>query len=265
MKQVGSFQRKTKIRPAEANQDLDIDVLVILRVANRFAKSGERGYTPGDGLEAVKSGLTDHETYKAMKPRKDAPVITLKYADGFSFELIPAMIDKTGRYTTRIDPPSYLVATAEGWEPNDYDFDAACITALNQSDVVKRNLVPLIKMLKQFNREHDIPITSFHTELLVAAGLVPRLVEWDRGGYSWDFRHMVAAYFERSARLVKTPIQLAGSVTPPYRSELTDRKLDRVANEFEALGKTAWKLCKVEETKAIKQWAKFMGDPFPDW
>lgn len=264
VKQVGSFQRKTKIRPAKDNGDLDIDVLVILRIAHRFAKSHERSYSTNDGLEEVKSGLTDHDTYKAMKPRKDAPVVTLKYTDGFRFELIPALIDGTGVHTSREEPASYLVATANGWQPNDYDFDAASITAMNQSDAVKGKLVPVIKILKHFNRVHDIPLKSFHTELLVATVLVPQLVQWNKARMTWSFQHMLAAYFSLAANRVQTPVQLVGSVTPAFDSELTSRQLRQVAKDFETLGETAWKLCEVDGSNAVKRWAKFMGDPFPN-
>lgn len=258
VKQVGSFQRKTKIRPESDNEALDIDVLVVFATAHEFSANG---LSPADGLKRVKGGLTDDGTYEAMRPRTDAPVVTLVYADGFRFELIPAYQDRTGRHTTREDPPSYLVATNDGWCPNDYDYDARAITAINQSAVVRGKVVPLIKILKKFNRIHDIPLTSFHVELLVATKLVSRLKEWQAKGYTWGYRHMVAEFFSGSAGVIGQSLQVPDSVTPPYKSDLSLWTISSIRKRYEEFGSRAWRLCEAEAD--LLAWAKFMGDPFP--
>ncbi|MCL4318828.1 MAG: hypothetical protein M1596_02890 [Firmicutes bacterium] len=261
VKQVGSFQRKTKIRPITDNDNLDIDALVILSRAERFV---EDGLSPSRAMEKVRDSLKSDDTYKTMRPHSDSPVVVLKYADGFQFEFIPAYIDGTGKYIKRTEPASYLVATSKGWMPNDYDYDAECITALNQSSTVQGKLVPFIKIIKMFSRDHEIPLKSFHTELLVAISLIPRLKDWEAHGYTWGYKHMLAEYFSAAARSVQTPAHLSGSVTPLQDSHLSSKQLISIGKDFKTLGEETWKLCKVDGPQGVRAWARFMGSRFPE-
>ncbi len=188
----------------------------------------------------------------------------LKYADGFQFEFIPAYIDGTGKYTKRTEPVSYLIGTSKGWIPNDYDYDAECITALNQSSTVQGNLVPFIKIIKTFTRDHEIPLKSFHTELLVAISLVPQLKAWEAHPYTWSYKHMLAEYFTEAADSVQTPAHLSGSVTPSQDSDLSSKQLVSIGKNFKTLGEEAWKLCKVDGPQGVRAWARFMGGHFPE-
>ncbi len=77
VKQVGSFQRKTKIRPITDNDNLDIDALVILSRADRFVKDG---LSPSRAMEKVRDSLQSDDTYKTMRPHSDSPVVVLKHA-----------------------------------------------------------------------------------------------------------------------------------------------------------------------------------------
>ena len=86
--QVGSFQRKTKIRPADLSDGLDIDAVVSFMRFTQYAVGGN-GVTPAGALEAVRRALTSNEIYRVMEPEKDHPVVTLQYADDMKIELIP--------------------------------------------------------------------------------------------------------------------------------------------------------------------------------
>src|SRR5437870_10782597 len=78
--QVGSFQRKTKIRPADLSDALDIDVAVNFMRFTHYATAGN-GVSPAGALETVRHALASNETYKVMDPGKNHPVVTLQYAD----------------------------------------------------------------------------------------------------------------------------------------------------------------------------------------
>lgn len=88
--QIGSFQRKTKIRPAGLGDALDIDAVVSFGRFYKYAGVGESGTTPSNALEIIRRALVSNETYRVMTPEKDHPVVTLQYADDMKIELTPA-------------------------------------------------------------------------------------------------------------------------------------------------------------------------------
>jgi Second Messenger Oligonucleotide or Dinucleotide Synthetase domain len=116
--QIGSFQRKTKIRPADLGDALDVDAVVNFKRFTEYARSGD-GTSPSQALETVRRALASNETYRVMTPQKDHPVVTLQYADDMKLELTPAFADATGARPhpgTAID--CYIIGTASGdWEP----------------------------------------------------------------------------------------------------------------------------------------------------
>src|SRR5712691_4643275 len=72
--QIGSFQRKTKIRPLDLSDKLDIDLLVKLKTANRYLFGGPWVWeTPEATLNKIQKVLIADQTYRIMRPRLDAP------------------------------------------------------------------------------------------------------------------------------------------------------------------------------------------------
>ena len=98
--QIGSFQRKTKIRPTDLGDGLDIDAVVSFMRFTEYA-TGSSGVSSSEALEIVRRALTSNETYRVMTPEKDHPVITLQYADDMKIELIPAFVDGAGGLPSR--------------------------------------------------------------------------------------------------------------------------------------------------------------------
>lgn len=95
--QIGSFQRKTKIRPADLSDALDMDAVVNFKRFTQYTFSEGEGVSPSKALEIVRRALTSNQTYRVMAPVKDHPVVTLQYADEMKIELIPAFADATER------------------------------------------------------------------------------------------------------------------------------------------------------------------------
>jgi hypothetical protein len=241
--QIGSFKRKTKIRPAGLGDALDIDAAVSFMRFTQYARSGENGVTPSNALEIVRRALTSNQTYHVMAPVKDHPVVALEYADDMKIELIPAFVDGTGAHPhpgTQIE--CYVIGNSSGtWEPADYDYDAAAISSLN--GLTKQRLVPTAKIVKAYFRNVEMPLKSFHTELLVAT-IVPSIIaEWDAKKYSYGYEFILAQFLRRASQMLTIPVQLDGSYTPPVNSNLTQAHLA-------GLG-------------AFHGWRTFFGDPFP--
>jgi len=262
--QIGSFQRKTKIRPADLGDGLDIDAVVSFKRFTHYASDGENGTTPSDALEIVRQALTSNQTYRVMTPVKDHPVVTLQYADDMKIELIPAFMDGTGAHPhpgTSIE--CYIIGTSSGdWETADYDYDAAVISRLNA--VTKQRLVPTAKIIKAYFRSVEMPLKSFHTELLVAT-IVPAIIAgWDAKNYSYGYEFILAQFLREASRVLTNPVRINGSYTPPVDSNLTQTHLAGLATFLSDRADEAWMLAQLEDTtQALGGWSDFFGDPFP--
>lgn len=262
--QVGSFKRRTKIRPIDLGDALDVDARVEFGTAYNFA-TGSEGITPQRAIEIVSSALSANKTYKLMAPVVDMPVVVLEYADQFKIELTPAFVDKLGQHNHADGVSCFLIPrNATEWMTADYDYDASIITGINQSADVAGILVPTIKMLKSFLRPRDLPISSFHVEVL-AARVIPGLVaSW--AGKSWGLEHILAGFLSQVGASLNGAVGLPGSYSQPVdlksSSVLQRQRCIQCLSEW---GQVAWDICGMTavDQEKVRAWRQFFGDPFP--
>lgn len=265
VRQIGSFQRHTKIRPLDLSDVLDVDALVVLGEMRKYAPQVKE-LGPGDCLKKVMRALRRDETYRIMEPENDSPVITLEYADGLKIEVAVGWSELTGRYLRASGPACYIVPSGEetGWIPADYDYDAGLISAANQSDAVRGALVPTIKLVKRWLRTHNVPLKSFHIEILCCLVLQPRLLDWHERDLSWGIPQAFAATLINAHEFLSAPIALPNSYSPPVDSGLKVGELQKIGKYLRKAGDNAWKLCQVDDNEGvIELWRDFFGDPFP--
>src|SRR6266478_2779040 len=113
VRQIGSFQRKTKIRPADLSDRLDIDVVVSFGSFYHYAPTGSQGgVSPAFALEIVRQGLRRNETYRVMPQSQDHPTIRLEYADQMAIEMVPAYEDLTGQHPHGLGHPACYIVGA---------------------------------------------------------------------------------------------------------------------------------------------------------
>ena len=266
--QVGSFQRKTKIRPRDENANLDIDAVVSFGEARNFAPIGH-GTTPQGALQIVRAALVADKTYRLMDPESDAPTVVLEYADGFKIEMIPSFKDLTGTYPRASGPACHLIGDSRGtWIPADYDYDAQVITGLNQSSAIAATLVPAIKMIKAFLGNLSVGLKSFHVEILCALVLPPVIAEWEARHLNWGYEHLRAHCLKQVRTQLAGPVSLPGSYSPPIDSGLSAVQLRQIGLTLEKFGETAWKICDLDDDRhdtasALDLWRDFFGEPFP--
>lgn len=265
VRQIGSFQRKTKIRPRNLGDGLDVDALVIFGEARTYASPGF-GVTPEAAQERVFRALTAMSTYRVMRPTKDAPTVVLEYADpdGFTIELVPAYVELTGKYPRPQGPPCYIIAGPSGaWVPADYDYDADVITGLNRSRSVQGTLVPIIKLAKMFFRTMRLDWRSFHIELLTANLLPPVLEEWERRGLPWGYPEAFVALMQILPAAVGQPEVLAGSYSPPVTSGIPPDLLPRVEAYLRDRAQAAQRIMVMDDYQALPAWREFFKEAFP--
>jgi hypothetical protein len=200
-----------------------------------------------------------------MEPTNDAPVVILEYADKqlFKIEIATAYLDKMGqRSHGPSGPDAYLVGGSDGaWHPADYDFDAAAITGLNQHPFVRERLVPFIKIAKAYLRGRNVPLKSFHIEVLVARTIPPLLHQWQVSNFRCSYHHMLAGFLTVTPPLLNNPVSIPGSFSEPISSNI---HIGSVVQWMNAQAARAWDLCKIQdEHRAIEAWRSFFGQPFP--
>lgn len=262
--QIGSFQRRTKIRPADLSDDLDIDVLVGFGPADHIAFPPEPMVTTSGALATVQAALSSNRTYRLMGPRPDFPTVRLEYSDGISMEIVPAFIDRTGFHPhLPAEPECYLIGTSHGaWVPADYDYDAYVVSGLNR--LTNGLLVPSIKMIKAFLRNRGLGLRSFHVEILCARVLPPAISGWTSAGVHFGFPHLLSFFLANVWTVISQPVCLLGSHSTPIDSEKSAADLFAIGRYLQLQGTKAWQICAEGDTvDALRSWRQFFGEPFP--
>jgi len=263
--QIGSFQRNTKIRPLDLSDKLDIDLLVKFRIAND-PLAGFFGLwgTPDGALKKIQKVLLSDPTYSVMRPKTDAPTVVLTYKDQFTMEIVPGLVDKTGRYKHQSgEPDCYLVGLkSDTWSPADYDYDAAQITKLNAQ--TGGTFVPSVKLIKAFLRGQDIHIKSFLIEILCSRILPPAIALCQAYGLTWGYHQMLAYFLSNAGTHLATPLVLSGSYSLPNLITASPAALQALKGKLDQLGQSAQKLCRLkDDPDTLKRWRDFFGSQFP--
>jgi hypothetical protein len=143
---TGSYSRHTMISPLS---EADIDVFSVLH-HSYFHQDGQVAL-----LEKVKGVLK--KTYpKTPEISRNGQAVTITFSD-FKVDVVPAFNRNGG---------GYLIPTTVGssWISTDPKAHVQLSSQLNATH--NNDLVPLVKMLKEWNRTIDRPFRSFHLEVL---------------------------------------------------------------------------------------------------
>jgi hypothetical protein len=235
---TGSYRRHTMISPLSK---ADIDVFVVL----------DSSYFTTDGyaalLDRVRTVLL--ETYtKTPKISRNGQAVTITFTD-FVVDVVPAFCRKGGGYLIPSTTEKRWIST----NPKVHE------TFISQSNAVHAGeLVPLIKMVKGWNREIGNTFRSFYLELLVEKLL--------RGVTISDFPSGCRYLFDKGREAVKykivDPADLGGQVNGVATGTVADAvgrfetalSRSRKAEAFAASGKVG---------ESVAEWSKVFGAYFP--
>lgn len=254
IKQIGSFQRKTKIKPGFLDKLLDLDMACIFADVDEWTLTKLK---PRDLMMDVMKALHSNKTYKAMRPRTDAPTVIVEYADNILAEIVPCL-----RANTKDDtrPPHYYIAADQNtWKTADYDYDATYISWLNQKECGER-LTPSIKLIKALLRPlRRFGLSSFQVEVLAVKTLPQIFQELDIWWGGWGYQDVLASYLCHVPRYISLPLVLPGSKSDP----LPVKNPSDIGNRFMALGNKARELNNKSEAAARMFWKQRFGTLMP--
>jgi Second Messenger Oligonucleotide or Dinucleotide Synthetase domain len=244
---IGSYDRHTLTRYLSEG---DVDVLVTLAYPANAAWNTSAGAT--QALDKFKAVLD--AAYPSTRKRRDRHCITMHFAE-FRLDLVPAFKYDDGHYTI---PDSVLGR----WIETDPIAFAALITNLNK--VMGGTFIPLIKMVKGWNRNSGWPISSFHLECLMYAHCKDYTL-------AYTYPSLLKIFFEALPALLGSPS------LEPTRGERVDGYMDVGSPTRRATAILKARLAAAKAAEAYKdetvygpsvsvnEWKAVLGDFFPSY
>ncbi len=244
---IGSYDRHTLTRYLKEG---DVDVMVVLNYGDN------KGWDTPDGtaqaLDRFKAILD--ASHPSTPKRRDRHCITMQFAE-FRLDVVPAFRFTDGHYTI---PDTYRRKWLET-EPTTF---ATRMTAVNKA--MEGKFIPLVKMVKGWNRNQGWPIASFHLECLMH----DKYKTYVKG---FTYSSMLKVFFD------ELPVRLANPVYEPVHGERVDGYMDEgsptrrstaIAKARVAAAKSAEAL--LDETKygpavAIPEWKALLGEFYPSY
>jgi hypothetical protein len=242
---TGSYSRATMIAPLK---DADVDIFIVLDPKYYHNYNGQNG-GPAGLLDLVKRTLL--KTYKSTpKISRSGQAVTIKFSD-FEVDVVPGFRRNGGGYLI----PDSLSGTWLSTDPKQHVDLMSASNKLHDGD-----LVPLIKMIKAWNRSHSAYFRSFHLEVLALEIFTNVTIT--------DFPSGVRFYFQKGLPLVaQKNLDPAGYGDDVGRYINSSQKIEEAKAKFQLAYDRA---LKAEDyagrggvTNAVDMWRKLFGDYFP--
>lgn len=235
---TGSYAKSTMIGPlAQA----DIDVFVVLS-ADYYTR-----YTPSGLLSEVRRVLRQRYP-ETPEISPDGQAVTISFTD-FKVDVVPAFYRQGGGYLIPNSP--------SGWIPTDPTAHLEQVTREN----ARQNglLVPLIKMMKGWNRTQGSPLRGFYIELLTMKVLAGATIS--------DFPSGVRWVFDKGREAVKytvlDPAGFGDQVQGLKRGTVEQAVALFQASYNIAVGAESWAQNGLYVRTAVDEWRRLFGDYFP--
>lgn len=236
---TGSYARSTMIAPLS---DADIDIFIVL--SSKYFKAGGQAAL----LDKVKNILLKTYT-KTPKISRNGQAVTITFSD-FIVDVVPAFNRKGG---------GYLIPDSKNkcWISTDPKVHVGYVS--KQNCIHDGDLVPLIKMVKGWNRNIGYGFVSFYLELLVTEILKDVTIT----DFPSGMRYFLDKGREKIKYKVQDPVEFGGKING-LRNCTT---VDSAVNKFEKAYNTALKAEQLAVRgnieDAINEWRKLFGDSFP--
>lgn len=238
---IGSWGKRTRVRPPR-----DIDLLFILPVDAYHRFEQRQGNKQSQLLQEVRDAL--RVTYPSTGMRADGQVVVIPF-NTYQIEVAPAFHRQGGGFL--------ICDTKDGGRYKHVDPDAE-VASLSEADAqYNGNVRKLTRLLKQWQRECNVPIKSFHLEAAVKGALSTL----SYGGFhEFWFDWLVR---DTLAHLIKCQ---NGTFTMPVTGEVIsigDAWLSRAESAYDR----AVRACDYERTNeeylAGVEWQKIFGTMIP--
>jgi hypothetical protein len=238
---TGSYARNTLISPLT---EADVDIFIVLSSAYY------NNYTPESLLDKVKAVLL--KTYPTTpKISRNGQAVTITFAD-FQVDVVPAFNRQGGGYLI----PNSIT---KGYISTNPKTHVDLMTSENQAH--RDDLVPLIKMIKAWNKNVGQPFVSFYLELMTMKILKGIRID--------DFSSGVRYVFDKGREAIKftitDPVGYGGEVKGFQNISTVADAVSRFETAFGRAAKAEQYALSGYVRSAVDEWRKIFGDYFPTY
>lgn len=242
---IGSWARDTLTRYLSEG---DVDILIVLNYTKHSQWHSAEGTV--SALTRFKNIL--QKAYPDTPCRVDRNCVTMKLSQ-FRLDIVPGFRYNDGTY---IIPDTYQ----KRWLRTDPIAFASKITSVNKN--MSGTFVPLIKMVKGWNREAGWPVRSFHLECILYG-------HYKSYTQSYTYSSTLDAFFSN------LPYYLSNPAYDPVTGERVDSYLDNnalITDRTKAIEKAKKAAARAKEAYgdeekypalAIGEWKALFGEFFP--
>lgn len=237
---TGSYRRNTMIAPLA---DADVDIVIVLDPRYYNANA------PAALLDRVRAVLrTTYPTTPEIS--RSGQAVTIRFAD-FQVDAVPVFHRQGGGFLIPNARTQAWIAT----DPTEHVRLWSLANAAHNGD-----LVPLIKMIKQWNRSHSNFLRSFHLETIILKVLTNVTIS--------DFSSGARYVFDKA----HSAVQAAVADPAGYNGNLgayldIQQKLNDVCSRLAAACQRSLEAERLEKAGrtdlAFQQWQMVFGDKFP--
>lgn len=243
---AGSYSRSTMIAPLKK---ADVDIFMVLDAKYWNNYNGQNGGQAGL-LDLVKRTLK--KTYTTPDISRNGQAVTIRFSD-FIVDVVPAFNRQGGGF---LIPNS----VSQTWISTDPKKHISLITESNKAH--NNDLVPLVKMIKAWNRSNGDFFNSFHLEVMALEILNNVTIS--------NFPSGLRYFFDKGREVVKKqnadPAGYGGDVGAYINSQ---QKITEAVGKFELAYSRALKAEDAARRNnievAIDYWKKIGGDYFPSY
>ena len=243
---TGSYTRSTMIAPLN---EADVDIFVVLD--NKYFHNYNNGQNGGQAglLDLVKRALLKTYT-KTPDISRNGQAVTIRF-DDFVVDVVPAFNRQGGGYLI----PNSI---SRSWISTDPKKHVEIISATNKNH--DGDFIPLVKMIKSWNRNNNKYFRSFHLEV-VAFQIMDNIKISD---YSSGVRY----FFDKGRSLIAQknldPAGYGGDIGAYID---TKEKIDEAVSKFQVAYERAIKAedfaRRGDVNSAVDMWIKIFGESFP--
>lgn len=221
----------------------DLDIILVLHWGKHI-----KDKTPSQVLQSVRDSLGAYKT----GVRKNGQAVTLSYTTWPNVDVVPvSRVDTNDGKVSHYNVPDM---NDETWIESRPRRHANAIAA--KAIECGARLLPLIRMIKQWNRVHSELMSSYHIEVIalsVCAGVL--------GDYTWD----IFRFFDEAAKLAASPIWYEGAHADDYLDSYTRAEVVKRLETARDQARNAWYGTyegRADHERAIGIWRQIFGDKF---
>lgn len=238
---TGSYSRSTMIAPLT---EADIDIFVVLS-AEYYESDGQAKL-----LDSVRRVLLKTYT-KTPKISRNGQAVTITFSD-FVVDVVPAFHRNGGGYLIPDTRRKSWIST----DPKTH------VKVMSDSNAAHNGeLVPVVKMLKGWNREISRAFESFYLELFAREILTGIRIS----NYPSAMRYLFDKGRDRIKRTVNDPVSYGEQVHGLAGVSTVDDAVSRFSTAYSRARKAEEYAAANNHADAIAEWRKIFGDYFPSY